>query len=240
MDDFGPLLIILFIVIAVIAGIFGHLHQKRRRDELLDLALKLGFSFTPHKDRSHDTDCTHFAIFRRGDNRAAYNTLEGHLEIHGQQWPVKMGDFTYTTTSGSGKNRRKTTHRFSYLIIRMPFMGVPSLLIRPEGIFDKVSSFFGFADINFESAEFSRRFFVKCADRKFAYDVIHPRMMEFLLATRPPVIDIERGRCCISDGSRCWTAEQFLRNLEWVQEFFDHWPQHVTADLQQRLAVPPA
>jgi len=37
------------------------------------------------------------------------------------------------------------------------------------------------ADINFESDAFSRRFFVQCRQRRFAYDVITPAMMEWLL-----------------------------------------------------------
>ena len=56
------------------------------------------------------------------------------------------------------------------------------LLIRPEGFFDKVTEFFGYADIDFESAEFSRSFFVKSLDKKWAFDVISQKTMEFMLA----------------------------------------------------------
>ncbi|MEZ5191462.1 MAG: DUF3137 domain-containing protein [Nocardioides sp.] len=37
-------------------------------------------------------------------------------------------------------------------------------------------------DIELESEDFNRAFTVTCSDRKFASDVLHPRMMEFLLA----------------------------------------------------------
>src|SRR5204862_1433100 len=103
------------------------------------------------------------------------------------------GDFTYKETSGSGKDERTTTYEFSYLLIRLPYGNVPDLLIRPEGFFDKLAAMIGFSDINFESAEFSRRFLVKSSDKKFAYDVIDPRMMDFLLATRPFPIDLHQG-----------------------------------------------
>jgi hypothetical protein len=56
------------------------------------------------------------------------------------------------------------------------------MTIRPEGIFDKMKAAFGWDDIDFESAEFSKRFHVSARDRRWAYDVITPRTMEFLLA----------------------------------------------------------
>jgi len=45
-----------------------------------------------------------------------------------------------------------------------------------------VTEFFGFDDIDFESAEFSRQFHVTAADKRWAYDIIHQRMMEYLMA----------------------------------------------------------
>lgn len=47
-------------------------------------------------------------------------------------------------------------------------------------------------DIDFESAEFSARFHVSSDDRKWAYDVIHARMMEFML-TAPSGSALEMG-----------------------------------------------
>ncbi|HUT59218.1 MAG TPA: hypothetical protein VNA25_15320 [Phycisphaerae bacterium] len=59
------------------------------------------------------------------------------------------------------------------------------LLIRPQALADKVAAALGWEDINLESAEFSRRFHVSAPDRRWAYDVIHPRTMELLLASPP-------------------------------------------------------
>src|SRR5208283_3583865 len=55
------------------------------------------------------------------------------------------------------------------------------LNIRPENILDKFTEAIGFDPIQFESAEFSRKFHVRCEDKKFAYDIIHARMIEFLM-----------------------------------------------------------
>lgn len=229
-----PLHIILIIALiagAAVVAYLAYLAEKKRRDALSQLARALGWSFNPLKDHSHDEQYSNFEIFRRGHSRAAYNTLSGSLTIDGRAYPALMGDFRYKVTRHSGKTSSTQTYRFSYLIAHLPFPGVPDLLIRREGVFDKIAGAFGFDDIDFESAEFSRAFHVKSPDKRFAYDVCHPRMMEFLMATNPPCVDIEHGRMCISDGSRRWEPEDFSRWLKWIEQFFDNWPDHVTAQL---------
>ena len=47
--------------------------------------------------------------------------------------------------------------------------------------------------IEFESIEFNRRFFVSSPNRRWAYDVIHPRTMEFLLGSPPIAIEFGQG-----------------------------------------------
>ena len=118
-----------------------------------------------------------------------------------------------------------------------PIITMPDLLIRREGLFDKIVSAFGKNDIDFESAEFSRKYFVKCDSRKFAYDIIHPRMMEFLLETEPGLIDIENSRICLSDGYRVWESARFGHALHWTRQFLDHWPDFVVKDLAEGRAL---
>ncbi len=227
-----PLLVIAGIVLIGAVAYFSWLAEKKRREAMATLAAELGWSFDPIRDRSHDEEYAHFEIFRRGHGRAAHNTMWGELELKGRVWPAKMGDFTYKVTTRSGKSTRTTTYRFSYLILHMPWSGVPDLLIRREGMFDKIAGVLGFDDIDFESAQFSRRFHVSSPDKRFAYDVIDPRMIEFLLSGDPPTVDIENSRCCISDGRRRWEPVEFRQKLAWITEFLDHWPDHVLATLQ--------
>lgn len=226
------ILIIAVIGIVVAVMYYGYLAAKKRREALAALALELGWRFHPGRDRDHDDEYEHFEIFRRGHSRAAYNTLTGVVEIDGRPFPAKMGDFTYKVTQHTGKSTRTVTYRFSYMILHLPFLPTPNLLIRREGMFDKIAGAFGLDDIDFESAEFSKRFYVKSTDKRFAYDIIHPRMMEFLLGSDPPTVDIEYGRCCLSDGRHRWSPQEFRGRLGWVQRFFDHWPDHVTAELE--------
>jgi hypothetical protein len=220
-----------FLLLGVLAW-FGRLQIRKRREALAALAAQLGWRFDPSRDTSHDEEYAHFEIFRQGHSRTAYNTLTGTLEVAGRDWPAKAGDFLYKTTSSSGKSTTTHRHRFSYLIVHLPFARVPDLLIRREGLFDKLAGVFGFDDIDFESEEFSRRFCVKGPDKRFAYAVIHPRMMEFLLAEQPPALDIEHGRCCIADGRQTWDADGFRARLDQARGFFGLWPEHLVADLE--------
>ena len=89
----------------------------------------------------------------QGDSRYAYNLIQGPLGRAGD-----VGVRLPLLHRVSGKNRQ--THVFSAVILDSDVVLQP-LFIRPEGFFDKISEFFGADDIDFESAEFSRRFYVK-------------------------------------------------------------------------------
>lgn len=230
-----PVLVIVLIV--VLLGVlvwWSWLQAKKRREALAALAARLGWRFEPGKDSLHDEEYAHFEIFRRGHSRAAYNTLWGDLELGGGRWPAKAGDFVYRVTSSSGKSTTTHTYRFSYLIVHLPWAGLPDLLVRREHAFDKLAGAFGFDDIDFESEAFSRRFHVKSPDKRFAYDVLHPRMMELLLSADPAAVDIEHGRCCLSDGRSPWKPEGFLSRIDFLRDFFEAWPKHLTAELETR------
>jgi hypothetical protein len=64
-------------------------------------------------------------------------------------------------------------------------MGLPivaaGLRMRTETVFDRMASWVGWDDIDFESDEFSRRYHVACDDRRFAYDILHARLIDYLL-----------------------------------------------------------
>jgi hypothetical protein len=188
--------------------------------------------FDPSSDYSFDNEHSEFSVFQHGSNRYSYNTLVGTIQANGDAWPAQMGDYHYKTESSDGKNTQTEHHRFSYLLVTLPYPSSPDLRIRREGFFDTLAHAFGFSDINFESAEFSKRFDVKSSDKKFAYDVIHPKMMEFLMADDPPTIEISGGSCCLTIGWRTWSAEQFQQQVDWAAKFFNLWPKYLVADLK--------
>ena len=224
-------LITVIVILAVVMTVFSYRARKKRREALKMLADQLGWSFDPSSDRHLDREFRQFKIFQQGHSRSAYNTLRGLMEIKGLTCRCKAGDYLYKVTSSNGKSQQTTTYTFSYLIVDHPFHNLPHLVIRPEHMFDKLASAFGFDDIDFESAEFSKRFFIKCKDKQFAYNVIDQRMMDFLLADTPGMFDLESEDCCLSDGKSTWTPEQFRLKINWMIQFFDHWPDFVVEEL---------
>ncbi len=174
----ADLFVILWPIFIVVVGAVGIscaiAAAARRKKELAEWAQLNGLSFDPEKDRGFDDRHPNFKCTTRGNSRYAYNTLGGELE----GYPIHAFDYHYAT--GSGKNRK--THRFSAVLVDLPF-SMRDLLIRREGFGDKIGAAFGFDDIDFESAEFSKQFYVAASDRRWAYDVLHQRAMEYLMGS---------------------------------------------------------
>lgn len=226
--ELAPLLFIAFLAVGITLAVYGWRAAQKRREELRALARELGLRFSPEHDGRHDDRYPQFDVFQRGHSRYAYDTLRGDVELFGQRCRLIAGDYHYETDDSDKKST--TTHTFSFLIVHPPWR-TPRLLVRPEGLLDKLAGLVGFEDIDFESAEFSKRFFVKATDKRFAYDVLHPRMMEFLLAERPPMFELEDGALCLSDGSSHWRVDTLRARLAFVQRFAALWPRHLVQDL---------
>jgi hypothetical protein len=87
-------------------------------------------------------------------------------------------DHTETVTDSEGHTHTRTVtdeHSEPVCGFLLPF-GLPGLSVNGRRLGNKVS---------FESNDFNRAFTVRAEDPKFASDVIHPRTMEWLLASSP-------------------------------------------------------
>ena len=233
----GIVIVSIFLVVlalVLVAAHYGNKAEQARIAALRAIAEAHGWGFDASADTGHDGAYSQFGVFRQGHSRKAQNTIAGEHSINGTAHRIKMGDYLYKVTSSNGKTTTTTTYRLSYLIIHLPYAGVPNLLIRPENLFDKIGAAMGFDDIDFESAQFSKKFLVKSADKRFAYDVITPRMMEFLMESPKRSVDLQRGVICIIDGVRRWKPEEFVPRLDWVSEFLELWPVHVLREFEGR------
>ncbi len=59
----------------------------------------------------------------------------------------------------------------------------PHLEIGRENLFTRMADGIGLEDIELELPEFNRRYNVKAVQRKFAYEVLETRMMDWLVAS---------------------------------------------------------
>jgi len=172
-------IVILFIFLCVVSVVLSWYFSVKRRKELALWAQSKGLIFSAGKNYGMDARFPELSALRQGENRYACNVMEGDWAGR----PVTAFDYQYETHSHDSKGRRQTHHYNFSTVVVGSMLPLKQLFIRPEGLFDKVAEFFGIDDIDFESAEFSRKFYVKANDRKWAYDVIHTRTMEFLLGS---------------------------------------------------------
>jgi len=197
-EDMQPLIFIGFLAVVIVVGIFGYISSRKRREAMMALAAKLGLRFDPDKDWDMARRYDFLDKLRAGSNRYAFNTMVGTYQDH----EVALFDYHYETHSTNSKGHRQTHHHyFSCFLLHLP-ASFPELVIAREGFLSKIAQAVGYDDIDFESHEFSRRFCVRSPNKKFAYDVCHARMMEYLLANDDLTIEIEGDVLAITFDSR--------------------------------------
>ncbi|QDT70647.1 hypothetical protein MalM25_36020 [Planctomycetes bacterium MalM25] len=216
-----------FAVVVLVVAILGGRQQKARVLALAKLAAQEGWRFRARSLGRLPRELEQIDAFNRGSSRQAYNTLSGRLTPGERPLIFHAGDYRYQTQSGSGKNRRTQTHRLSYLAVRLEIGPTPRVAIRREHFFDSIAAAIGFDDIDFESAEFSREFHVSSDDKRFAYDLIHPRAIEMLLASSPERLELRNGWLVVTNGERVWEPHQFVSWFKWAERFLALWPSHM-------------
>jgi len=185
------IVVVLVFVAFVITGIWGSLRQKRadrlRSLEIQELAERLKFDdFNPNRDEGFVKGWGFLSQLAQGDNGYAFNILRG--TYHEQALFV----FDHHYQTGSGKSREEHYGTIFMLIVKEAF---PKVIVghEREGLLAKAAAALlgGEDEIKFESAEFSRIYCVRSGDKRFAYDVCNPQMMEYLLANRDLEIEIQ-------------------------------------------------
>ena len=223
------IVVILFIVLAIVMTVLGAKQREQRRQDLARMAHQLGLRFNPNKDGSFDNRYPFFSALRSGSNRYAYNIFTGDFEGRN----IVGFDYHYETSSTDSKgNTTTTSHHFSAVIFQAG-LPVHGLTIRPEGGFDLFKRFFGFDDIDFESAEFSRRFHVTSRDRQLAYDVIQPKTMELMLMRPMFCLHFEQGLVMAMRNTR-FEPNDFRVAIHLVDDILDLIPDSTREQLEMR------
>jgi hypothetical protein len=168
------LLFAAFLALAVVAVVLSYLSAKKRQEAMQALAAARGWRYEAEQPLLVDRFTG--APFGLGFGRRAYNVVYG---THDGRDLVSF-DYTYKTQTSDGKTTTTHTHTFSVLALRMGVV-MPPLSVDPENFLDRFVGRITGNDIDLESDDFNRAFTVSCPDRKFASDVLHPQMMEYLL-----------------------------------------------------------
>lgn len=221
------LAIVAVVVLFVAIAYFAHLAKKKREEAFRALARRLGCRF-------HTTDPFglagryegHFPTLQQGSRRYAYNVVEGTLD--GRR--MHLFDHHHETYSTNSKGHRSTHHHHRTFVCLEHDADLGRLEVRPEHFLDKVGAFFGFDDIDFESAEFSRKYHVKAEDRKLAYDVFHPQMIEYFLGLGSFKVTTSGNLALFRRGSDRMSIEGIEQTFLGADGFLDRLPRYLRKD----------
>jgi hypothetical protein len=222
-------IVILVIIVGICIAIVAARMEAKRREAFRAVAKRLGLSFKL-KDSSIDNRYKFLSELRKGDNR------HGTIVLHGtyKDQVVEAFEYHYETYSTDSKGNRTTHHHYSnhYVITEsddnasLPY---PELRVYPENFLSKIGQAMGYDDIDFESIEFSKSFTVRCKEKRFAYDICHPRMMEWLLDRKKTILEIEGPYIAISFGNKM-SLEAIESRLNQLIEIRELFPEYLLSD----------
>jgi hypothetical protein len=208
-------------VIAVVGVIYNSIQMQKRQEGLIDLSRRLNLDFSAVEDYGIADRFDFLKQLAQGDNRYATNVFSGTF----QQYEVLAFDYHYETQTHDKNGTHTEHHWFSFFILTLPAF-FSDLTIRRENFFTRVAEVFGYGDIKFESAEFSKNFCVRSPDKKFAYDVCNAKMIEYLLANRDLSIEIENNVLALAFTTRL-SPEQIETNLQRLVEIRARLPEYL-------------
>ena len=234
-----------FVIFAIIAGYLTKKAAERRQAELLRLSQELGLDFMPNGFQAVGTGfwaslgggfetgqtmdfLSRFQGFRPfgiHDDEKIKNLLLGRREDR----DLYAFDYSYTTTStDSHGNTQKSTHSFGIVAVRLPIV-LPPLTLSPENVLHKVGQLFGKHELTFELEEFNRRYFVECVDRQGAYDILHPRAIEYLMST-PVRLWQMAGMFLLIHKNGSYAPEEIRQIFSEMRGFLELLPDYVKQD----------
>ena len=170
----GFLLVLLVVLIAAAVIVVRWQLHKRKVAAFTAFAAARGWGY-----RERDDVLTERYVgtpFGQGFGKQAAHVLVG--PHRGRTFAAF--EYVYKERQGSGKNRRTVTYRHTVVALDTP-AARPTLELAREGIGRKLLGLVGVRDLQLESEEFNKTFHIRAENDRFAYDVLHPRTMEWML-----------------------------------------------------------
>ena len=159
--------------------------------------------------------------FNSGENQRTEDVVSGNYG------GMRCESFTYRFDIPTTRNDAEVPQLFTVTAAELD-VALPALELVPEHVGSRVLGALGAGDIEFESAAFNRTWQVLCSDKRFAVDVVDPRMMELLL--RPDMqgwaVRIEGARVLVWSAGRAPVGD-LSRRLDVVCGVAKRIPAHV-------------
>ena len=225
-DGLIIIIVVAFFGLFIAFGVYAYKQNQKRLAALREWAESRQFAFDEAHDSTFDDRFAEFDCFREGKKRYAYNIFTGSY----RNLPVTAFEYHYETYSKDKDGKEETHHHYFSAVVIETGLPLKPLWIRPENIFDKVGEFMGFDDIDFESAEFSRKFHVSSPDRRWAFDVLHQKAMEFLLAAPRLSLEMQTQRI-LARGDGCFDAAGYQGALDTAVGLIEMLPDSVRREM---------
>jgi len=221
---FLGIILVLIVLLALKEELARVQAAKRRRRELASWVQSRGLRFHYNYDDRFAECFEGFSCLQAGDNPRAYDIYKGSCK---GRYVIA---FDYCRGVLRPEEKRDYREEFSAVIVTVDLKMQP-LLIQPKDLRRGAVEFCGYGDINFESAEFSREFYVKSPDKRWAYDVLNQSTMEFLLASPRFTLQFAGTSVIAYNGYR-FEASEFEAALTLIEGIFQRLPPSLVHELQ--------
>lgn len=215
-----------FGLIGIVAGVAGGaflIWQSFRADahrrQFERFAAEHGWRYQPG-GTSFSSRFTGFP-FQTGVDRRQSDILTGTYD------GLTCSTFTHEFVTKNNRDSSGIHEEYQVTLAELP-VRLPRLDLLPETIGNRLAQALGGVDVEMESHDFNSKWRVKCDDRKYAMDVVDPRMMERLLQfdMLGYAIRIEGGAVMMWHSGRLGT-EDLSRRLDAVVAIAHRIPEHV-------------
>jgi len=163
---------VLFIGLAVFLVIYNKRKERERTQALQQLAATLGWSFAADAPLTQIAWLDRFTLFSQGRSRQIRNFM------YGQAQGVKAAVFDYIYVTGSGKSQQ--THYQTVVYLEPVNLALPMFSLRPETLFHRMLSAFGYQDIDFgQRPEFSNQYILRGQNELAIRQTFNDRVLSF-------------------------------------------------------------
>jgi hypothetical protein len=181
------------IVIAIVTSNYARKQAEIRQAAMFDLSQRLGLNFQPmivtvsknfwdsvvnsnSEVQQFLVPFQHLSPFGQGHSHSVKNLISGAYRDFG----VTIFDYQYKVTTNNGKSSSTTTYNVQVVSVALPMI-LPQFSMQPENFLLAIGEKFGYREIEFESEEFNKRWFVRGHEERSIYDLLHPQAMERML-----------------------------------------------------------
>jgi hypothetical protein len=217
-------LVFAVIAVAIVAVAAAAWQLEHRRGEAVrTLCLERGWEYRERDDGLVNHLAAFFPLFRAGHGKRRCRHVIRPLAAGSAP---TFADYSYVErgTDGQGHSTERTV-RHGVAVVELPGW-LPGLRLGPETLLSRVGGAVGFGDIDVESPAFNRRFRVRARSRAHAFDILHPRAIEMLLAQPYDVWEMSGNLLLVARTGR-WKLDEYGPAAVMIDAFVRQIPGYV-------------